>query len=322
MGRLRGPGRARRLLGGSRDLARIVYRDSEHVPERLTLMTIERFSQASLDWAQAARAARPELEPGVIAEELRSRSATASRIDGAIAGTPFFVALVPGYLAYLGQEAIMVLRTAALYGRDPRELGAAAEMLALRGVYPTPEAARVALDTVLAKSLPEKPPRRRRLRNWVHSVRMVLVFGGFLSPPAQRSPTGWSAKLLAVLGVLLAIIVFVVTWVIPVTFIVAMAWGCESHTRELGRRAQAFYGGAAVTTKWAIAAAGSQRDQGHHRRHLIRSTALLVSVAVPVAFVAYADHVRSQIGINAVGAAGALVALSLVIATTVAATRR
>ena len=44
---------------------------------------------------------------------------------------------------------------------------------------------------------------------------MLLVFGGFLSPPNQRSQIGRQAKLLTVAGVLLATIVFVITWVFP-----------------------------------------------------------------------------------------------------------
>ena len=59
--------------------------------------------------------------------------------------TPFLIALVPGYLAYLREEGRMVLRTAALYGRDPRELETTAEVLALRGVHPTVDVARAAL---------------------------------------------------------------------------------------------------------------------------------------------------------------------------------
>ena len=315
-------GRVRRALGGSRHLARIAYRDPEHVPERLALAMAERLAEPALEWAQAALAARPELAPGVIAEELRARSAAVARIDGAIAGTPFFVALVPGYLAYLTQEATMVLRTAALYGRDPRELSATAEMLALRGVHPTPEAARGALDAVLTRPMPDRPPQRRRLRSWVQSVRMVLVFGGFLSPPAERSSAGWRARLRELLGTALGVVTFVITWVIPVTFIIAMAWECESHTRDLGRRARQFYGGEVDTTQSAIAAASSQRDRGHGTRNLIRTVTLFLSLAVPIAFVAYADHVRHTTGVNALGAAGALVALSLVVATTVAAARR
>ena len=106
------------MFSGSRDLARIVYRDPEHVSERLTLYAADRLADPSRDWARSARSARPETHPAQIAEELRTQSAHVARIDGAIAGTPFFVALVPGYLTYLLQEMRMTLRTAALYDRD------------------------------------------------------------------------------------------------------------------------------------------------------------------------------------------------------------
>ncbi|MFL5861187.1 MAG: hypothetical protein ACJ780_10440 [Solirubrobacteraceae bacterium] len=59
-----------------------------------------------------------------------------ARIDGAISGTPFFLALVAGYLTYLWLEMRMTLRTASLYGRDPAELHTLAEMLVLRKVHP------------------------------------------------------------------------------------------------------------------------------------------------------------------------------------------
>ena len=49
---------------------------------------------------------------------------------------------------------------------------------------------------------------------------------------------------------------------------------------------------------------------------------LVLSVAVPIAFIAYADHVRNTTGINWLGALRALVAVALVIATTVIASRR
>ena len=48
----------------------------------------------------------------------------------------------------------MTLRTAALYGRDPRELRTCAEMLALRGVHPDVEAAEAALISVRDKGTP------------------------------------------------------------------------------------------------------------------------------------------------------------------------
>src|SRR5437016_2605898 len=142
--------RVRALFAGSGALVRIVYRDPEHVPERLTLKAVQRLGEPSLRWADEALAVRPAADPAVLGDDLRRQSAHVARIDGAIAGTPFFIALVPGYLGYLWQEALMVLRIAALHGRDPRELRAAAELLALRGVHPTVDAAEAALKACAA----------------------------------------------------------------------------------------------------------------------------------------------------------------------------
>src|ERR1700742_3009802 len=102
--------RIRRVFSGSRELVRIAYRDPEHVAERLTLYVSARYGEGSREWAASAQAARPGISPAVIAEELRLRSAQVARIDGAISGTPFFIALVPGYLTYLLQETRMTLR--------------------------------------------------------------------------------------------------------------------------------------------------------------------------------------------------------------------
>ena len=51
-------------------------------------------------------------------------------------------------------------------------------------------------------------------------------------------------------------------------------------------------------------------------------SSLFLSIAVPLGFIAYVDHVHKETGINWLGALGALVALSLVIATAVISTRR
>ena len=102
------------MFSASRDLWRVVYRDPEHVPERLTLYTTGRLGDPSREWAQSMLSSRPDTPVAKIAEELRTHSAHVARIDGAISGTPFFIALVPGYLTYLQQEMRMTLRTAAL----------------------------------------------------------------------------------------------------------------------------------------------------------------------------------------------------------------
>ena len=137
-------GRVGHTLSGWRQLGRIAWRDPEHVAERLTLYSARNLGEPSLEWATRSRG-RPEEPRAVIAEELRTQTAQVARIDGAVSGTPFLIALVPGYLSYLREEGRMVLRTAALYGRDPRELETSAETLVLRGVHPTVDVAREAL---------------------------------------------------------------------------------------------------------------------------------------------------------------------------------
>jgi hypothetical protein len=300
----------------------IVYRDPEHVAERLTLYATDRYGDASGEWAQAARSARPDTPRAVIAEELRTHSAQIARIDGAISGTPFFIALVPGYLTYLLQETRMTLRTAALYDRDPRGLQTAAEGLALRGVHPSVESAEAALTTVRDNKAPERPVQRRSLRTWVHSIYLLLVFGGFMSPSSAKPKTGARDRIRAAFSVLLGIGIWVTTWVLPVTFMIVMAWGCETHTRQLGRRALVFYDGEEESVRAAVAAADRRRDQGHDKRAILRAIAVFLSVAIPFGFIAYVEHVRKTVGVNWLGALGAVVALSMVIATAVISSRR
>ena len=216
----------------------------------------------------------------------------------------------------------MVLRTAALYGRDPRELDTSASVLALRGVHPTVDAAREALLEVRDRPLPEKPATRRPLRTWVHSIYVLLIFGGFLAASSDARDESAHPWLKAAFGFVLGATIWVITWVFPLTFMIAMARGCETHTRQLGQRALIFYGGEAETAQAAIATAKGRQDRGHGKRASLRVALIVLSVAVPIGFVAYVNHVRQSTGISWLAAIGALVALSLVVATTVIASRR
>jgi hypothetical protein len=316
-------GRVRRMFAGSREAVRIVYRDPEHVSERLTLYAIARLAEPSAQWAQSVRTTRADTPLAEIVEELRTQTAQVARIDGAISGTPFLIALVPGYLTYLYQEMRMTLRTAALYGRDPRQLQTAGEMLALRGVHPDLEHAEAALRAVQATTMPNRPTQRRSLRTWVDSGYRLLVFGGFLSaataePPKRRAMD----RLRAVFSFMLGVGIWVMTWVLPFTFMVMMAWGCETHSRQLGRRALVFYDGEAASVSAAMAVAERRRDRGHNARAWLRAIALFLSVAVPLGFIALVNHLRNTIGVNWLVAVGALVAVSLVVATAVISSRR
>jgi hypothetical protein len=313
----------RARFAASRELARIVYRDPEHVSERLTLYSIGRLADASVEWAQSIRSTRPETPPAEVVEELRIQTAQIARIDGAISGTPSLIALVPGYLTYLYQEMRMTLRTAALYGRDPHELKTAGEMLALRRVHDTVEQAEAALTAAKNTPMPERPTERRSLRTWVHSAYLLLVFGGFMSPSTAKPLTRPILdRLRALLSFLLAAGVWLLTWVVPFTFMIMMAWGCETHARQLGRRTLVYYDGEAASINAAIALAARRRDRGHDKREVLRAIALFLSVAIPLGFVAVVNHYRNTVGFNWLVALGSLVALSLVIATAVIASRR
>ena len=160
---------------------RIVYRDPEHVCERLTLFAARRLAGPSHQWAQHRRRTRSEADIVKAAEELRLQSLKMARTDGLIAGTPFYAALIPGYLNYLWQETRMMLRLAALYGRDPAALRTSAELMVLRGVHPTVHAAEAALIAV-RESAPTKPDKRRPPRVRYRSAHRLLIFGGFMSP--------------------------------------------------------------------------------------------------------------------------------------------
>jgi hypothetical protein len=101
-----------------------------------------------------------------------------------------------------------------------------------------------------------------------------------------------------------------------------MAWGCETHARQLGRRALVFYDGETASVDAAIALAARRHDHGHNKRAVLRAIALFLSVAIPLGFVAVVNHYRNTLGFNWIAALGSLVALSLVIATAVIASRR
>ena len=180
--------RIRGVLSGAADLIRIVYRDPEHVAERLALHSTQHLAEPSRAWAQAALQARPEVSPAVHAEEERIHCAQVARVDGVVAGTPFLFALVPGYLAYLRQETWMGVRTAALYGHDPASLQTAAQMLFLRGVHRSVDAAEEALSRVRDTPMPAKPTARRPLHTWIHSAYTLLVLGGFSLQAATPTP--------------------------------------------------------------------------------------------------------------------------------------
>jgi hypothetical protein len=188
----------------------------------------------------------------------------------------------------------------------------------LRGVHGNVDDAKSALEAIIDQPLPPAVPNRRPLKTWYRAVRQVLILGGFLSPQEKPRKDLRHPRLRAAVGFIFGAVLWAVTWILPLTFMLMMAWGCESHARKLGRRAIAFYGGEDAK----IAARARIPDRGHDLRRIIRAAALTLSVAIPIAFVAYAYDRREVLGGGLLPSLGALVGLSLVLAISVVGGRR
>jgi hypothetical protein len=305
-----------------RQMIRVAYRDPEHISERLTLQAVHRLAEPSLQWAQAARAAHPDGDLGDVVSGLGTQTARIARLQGMVAGTPFYLALVPGYMNYLWQEARMNLRLAALYGRDPGILQTAAELLSLRGVYPTVKDAEAGLLAVEDAGIPPKPEHRRPLRLWIACGMRLLVFGGFIGPPTGESHSSLRARIRDVLGVLMFVALWAITWIFPVTFMIMMAWGCETHSRQLFQRTRAFYAAEPSPEERPPEPGRGWRARVPSGRQAVSAAGLALSIAIPAGFLAYAIHVHKKFGITWVTAIGLLVALSVVTAAAVYGSRR
>jgi hypothetical protein len=314
--------RARNTLRVPGVLVRLALYDPAHIPERLTIYAVDKQADSARAWAQRAREAAPETPVAVLADAQRRRTVGTARIDGAVAGTPFFIALVPAYIAFLSQEVRFHLRAAALYGEDPADPGIAADFLVLRGVHKDNESALAQLDVVRANPL---PPHRERtpLKSWYQAVVSILILAGFMRAPEENGPTRLTVgqKVLRAARFVVAAGIWILTWVVPVTFMIVMSWACESDARRFGRRVMTRYADEGADI--AVAMARADRRAGGNRAVTVARAALVVlSVALPLTLIASTVRAGSgPLGIHLPEAAGALAALALVIGVSAAAIR-
>lgn len=303
-------------------LIRLVRRDPHHVPERLTIYAVEHQADEARSWAERTRGRAGEGLLGTVADEQRRRTISTGRIDGAISGTPFFIALVPAYVAFLRQEVRFHLRMAALYGHDPADPRVAADFLVLRGVRKNVDDALTELETVRATPLPPAGVRTP-LRSWYRAIVQVLVLAGFLSPPDDdegKRATLWTRLVYAV-QLVVAGLIWALTWVIPVTFMIMMSWACESDARRFSERVLTHYQDGQADLGTAIARA-DRKAGGNRAVTAARAALVVLSVAIPLALVASTllKH-NGPLGVNLPESVAALVALAIVIGVSAVALR-
>src|ERR671915_1440517 len=139
-----------------RSLWQSIRAEPDRAPEYIALAAAERFGPAAEEWV---RIAGPGHTPGELAQVAYRKHVRLARLEGAALGVGGVVTAAPDLVALLWIQSRMVFYIAAAHGYDPRHPMRPAELLALQGVYETPDEARRALDGVgklMAQAMVEK----------------------------------------------------------------------------------------------------------------------------------------------------------------------
>jgi uncharacterized protein (DUF697 family) len=188
----------------------------DRAPELIALAAAERFGPAAERWVQVAGGGQTPEELARIAYRKHVRLA---RLEGAALGLGGGFTAAADLVALLWIQSRMVFYIAAAYGYDPRHPMRPAELLVLQDVYRTAGEARQALDGV-GKRLPHALAERA-LRG---GGRQGL--GGRLARYAgERIARRYAGRLVPLIGS-------------PIG-----ALQNAGATKDLGRRALAYYGG-------------------------------------------------------------------------------
>ncbi len=193
-----------------------ILAEPERAPELIALAASQRFAGPAERWVEIAGA-------GHTAESLARSAFTKhvrlSRVEGLALGLGGIVTAGGNLAGLLWIQARMVFYIAAAHGYDPSHPMRPAELLALWEVYESPAAAREALDgigTPMAQALVEAKLQKGGERNL--SQKLVRYVG-------KRVAKRYAGRLIPFLGA-------------PIS-----AVQNAGATKELGRRALAYYGG-------------------------------------------------------------------------------
>jgi hypothetical protein len=274
---------------GLANLTRLIRAHPERLPEYVVLYATHNHAPAVRGWAKRHPVSPGSAEHDELLHKMRHDLLGFSRVNGALSGTPFFIALVPAYLSVLREQAKTVLRIAALHGRDPGAPERPAEMLVFLGVYPTVEAAQDRLRPLRHPVGPDEEGGLRQvggLRTWIEVVAQVLILAGFIEPSTGKSRPSRSVR---VLRTVLSIALWALTWIVPITFMLLMAWVCEGRTRKVFDNALRFYGDVEVdTAEWRRSASQWRREQP------LRTVLLGITVLIPLGLAGYVAQTGSS----------------------------
>jgi drug/metabolite transporter (DMT)-like permease len=111
------------------------------------------------------------------------------------------------------------------------------------------------------------------------------------------------------------VVTFVITWTVPLLGVVAMAWACEHHTRQLGHSGRQYYTRDAGPAEAGLTLRASESERAHSRRRRAGVAVLTAALMLLVALFAFASQRTQTIfGVNWVGLAAVLVVAGIAIA--------
>jgi hypothetical protein len=276
-------------------LLRLIRAHPERLPEYLALFATHQQAPSVREWADRHPVALSSPEHDHLLREMRHDLLAFSRINGALSGTPFFIALVPAYISVLREQARTALRIGALHGRDPGAPERPAELLVFLDVYPNVPAAEASLVRIRLPSAEESSGLRQvgGPRAWIEVVTQILILAGFIEPSPDKTK---SRRATRALRTVFALSLWALTWIVPITFMLFMAYACEGRTRKVFDRALRYYGDVEVDKdEWKRSSSQWRRERP------ARALLLGVTLLIPLGLAGYVAQTESSGWIKALG---------------------
>ena len=241
--------------------------DPTHASEIGVLYALPQLAPHVARWWSKRSLSAPLDDPRRSARRVLRRSTNVARRGGLITGSAFYVGMVPAMAMIYCEQLVVVLRIAAVYGRDPTDPIRAAEILVIQGRYATLEEAAGALTRV------GKPSKRTGDANT--ALRLIQQLPSMIGLRLRR--VNWRSPVdVLVAGAEVA------SYLVPVISLPVWAYASACAMRRLGRSAIAFYSEAPTpppTTRVVLPPRPSART-----RRIVIASIVPLAVALGVLF--------------------------------------
>ena len=205
-----------RIAGIPDPLWKRIAAKPERAPEYIALAAAERFAEPAERWVQVAGVGH---SPDSLAKEAFKKNVRLSRVEGLALGIGGVTTSAANLVGLAWIQARMVFFIAAAYGYDPRHPMRPAELLALWDIYPTPADARASLDGI-GKTMAQSVVEAQLAKSGQSRFGTKLM-----RYAAKRMARRGAGRLIPFIGA-------------PISSVQN-----GGSTKDLGKRALAFYGG-------------------------------------------------------------------------------